>query len=101
MQVQAGAELCQAQVQLEVVVEIGVEVEACHYQPGWDKKIYFVGANTFSQKFLLKQRESDATEDVQNSGNSGISSCDKKFLTVHEIFSFDKKFLSVTRRFFL
>ena len=32
---QAGAELCQAQVKLEVVVEIGVEfgveVEACHY----------------------------------------------------------------------
>ena len=36
---QAGAELCQAQVQIDVVVEIGVEfgveVEACHYQPGW------------------------------------------------------------------
>ena len=32
---QAGAELCQAQVELEVVVEVGVEfwveVEACHY----------------------------------------------------------------------
>ena len=30
---QAGAELCQAQVKLEVVVEVefGVEVEACHY----------------------------------------------------------------------
>ena len=32
---QAGAELCQAQVKLEVVVEIriefGVEVKACHY----------------------------------------------------------------------
>ena len=32
---QAGAELCQAQVKLEVVVKIGVEfgveVEACHY----------------------------------------------------------------------
>ena len=28
---QAGAELCQAQVYLEVVVEIGVEVEACHF----------------------------------------------------------------------
>ena len=31
---QAGAELCQAQVKLEVVVEVGVgfgaEVEACH-----------------------------------------------------------------------
>ena len=27
---QAGAELCQAQVKLEVVVEIGVEVEDCH-----------------------------------------------------------------------
>ena len=36
---QAGAELCQTQVQPEVVVEIGVElgveVESCHYQPGW------------------------------------------------------------------
>ena len=35
MNKQAGAELCQAQVKLEVVVEIvvefGVEVEACHY----------------------------------------------------------------------
>ena len=30
---QAGAELCHAQVKLEVVVEVefGVEVEACHY----------------------------------------------------------------------
>ena len=32
---QAGAELCQAQVKLEVVVEVGVEfgaeLEACHY----------------------------------------------------------------------
>ena len=32
---QAGAELCQPQVELEVVgeigVEFGVEVEACHY----------------------------------------------------------------------
>ena len=27
----AGAELCQAQVKLEVVVEFGVEVEACPY----------------------------------------------------------------------
>ena len=36
---QAVAELCQAQLKLEVVVEIvvelGVEVEACHYQSGW------------------------------------------------------------------
>ena len=28
---QAGAELCQAQVKLEVVVEVGVKLEACHY----------------------------------------------------------------------
>ena len=28
---QAGAELCQAHGKLEVVVEIGVEFEACHY----------------------------------------------------------------------
>ena len=35
---QAGTELCQAQVKLEVVVEVGVEfgveVEACHYKSG-------------------------------------------------------------------
>ena len=49
---------------------------------GWDKIFYFVGANTFSQKFRPKQLESDATEDAQNSGYLGISSCDKKFLTV-------------------
>ena len=29
--IQAGAELCQAQVKIEVIVEVGVEVEACHY----------------------------------------------------------------------
>ena len=37
--IHAGAELGQAQVTLEVVVEVGiefgVEVEACHYLPGW------------------------------------------------------------------
>ena len=50
---------------------------------GWGFQIfYFVGANTFSPKFRLKQRESDTTEDVQNTGNLGISSSDKKFLTV-------------------
>ena len=49
---------------------------------GWDKIFYFVGANTFNQKFRPKQREPDATKDVQNSGNLGISSYDKKFLTV-------------------
>ena len=27
----AGVELCQAQVWLEVTVEVGVKVEACHY----------------------------------------------------------------------
>ena len=47
-----------------------------------DKIFYFVGTNTFSQKFHPKQLESDAAKDVQNSGNLGISSCDKIFLTV-------------------
>ena len=28
---QAGVELCQAQVKLEVLVEFGVEVEVCYY----------------------------------------------------------------------
>ena len=32
---QAGAELCQAQAKLEVVVEFGIEVEACHYKSRW------------------------------------------------------------------
>ena len=98
-------------------------------QPGWDRIFYFVGANTFSKKFRPKQRKSDATKDFQNSGNLGMSSCDKKFLTVawnlflwqevsfcekifflpvtghfclwQEISSCDKKFLPVTRYFFL
>ena len=51
-------------------------------ETGWDKIFYFVGADAFSQKFCPKQREIDATEDVQISGNLGISSSDKKFLTV-------------------
>ena len=75
-------------------------------EPGWDKISYFVGANTFSQKFRPKQRESDATKDVQNSGNLGISSYDKKFLTVawnsflwQEVSFCDKKFLPVTGHF--
>ena len=49
---------------------------------GWDRIFYFMEANTFSQKFGPKQRESDATEDVQNSGNLGISSYDKFFFNV-------------------
>ena len=28
---QVGAELCHAQVKLEVIFEVGVEVKACHY----------------------------------------------------------------------
>ena len=47
-------------------------VHARYMLPGWDKIFCFVGANTFSQKFRPKQRESDATEGVQNSGNLGI-----------------------------
>ena len=49
--------------------------------PGWDKIFYFVGANTFSQKFHPKQRESDATEGVQNSGNLGIRYVVYKFIS--------------------
>ena len=49
---QAGAELCQAQVQLEVVVEIGVEIEACHYQPGWVVDGGWMGGWT-NTKFML------------------------------------------------
>ena len=64
---------------------------------GWDKIFYFVGANTFNKKFRLKQRESDATKDVQNSGDLGISSCDNFFLTV----ACGMKFVPVTGSFFL
>ena len=35
-------------------------------EPGWDEIFYFVGANTFSQKFCPKQRESDTTEGVKD-----------------------------------
>ena len=48
---QAGAELCQAQVKLEVVVEMGVEVEVCHYYPGgcvvggWTKTKLMLNSN--------------------------------------------------------
>ena len=37
MILQAGAELCQARVKLEVVVEVEsiVEVDACHFQTRW------------------------------------------------------------------
>ena len=76
--------------------------------PGWDKIFHFVGANTFNQKFCTKQRELDSTEDIQNSGNLGISSCDKKFLSVtrnfflwQEIFATGRKFLPVTKNLFL
>ena len=31
---QAGDELCQAQVKLEVILEVGMESGACHYYPG-------------------------------------------------------------------
>ena len=37
--------------------------------PGWDKTFYFVGADAFSQKFRPKQRDSDATKSLKNSGN--------------------------------
>ena len=100
------------------------------WRSGWDKIFYFVGTNTFSQKFRPKQRESDATKGVQNSGNLGInlqiyyisinasfdffflwqkiSFCDKKFLTValnsflwQEVSFCDKKFLLMPGNFFL
>ena len=37
--------------------------EIAPFRSGWDKIFHFVGANTFSQKFRPKQRESDATKD--------------------------------------
>ena len=70
-----------------------------------------MGANTFSQKFRPKQRESDATEDVQNSYFfhwQEFFKCGKKFLFVirnvflwQDISASDKKFHTVTRNFFL
>ena len=59
-------------------------------QTGWDKIFYFVGADTFSQKFRPKQRESDATTRQKTLKKAviwvfprqDISSSNKKFLTV-------------------
>ena len=52
--------------------------------PGWDKIFYFVGTNTFSRKFCPKQRESDATESVQKSGNLGIRYVVYKFIFIYQ-----------------
>ena len=61
---------------------------------GWDEIFYFVGANSFSQKFCPKQQ--------------GISSCEKKILTVawnsflwQDISLCDNKFLLMPRNVFL
>ena len=40
---------------------------------GWDKTFYFVGTEAFGQKFRPKQRESDATKNLKNSGNSTLN----------------------------
>ena len=40
---------------------------------GWDKTFYFVGADAFSQKFRPKQRDSDATKSLKNSGNLALN----------------------------
>jgi len=92
-------------------------------EPGWDKIFCFVGTNIFRQKFRPKQRESDATEDVQialiwvlNMGFTNLyfylwqetSFCHKKFLPMprhfflwQEISFHYKKFLLSPRNFFL
>ena len=41
--------------------------------PGWDKTFNFVGADAFSQKFRPKQRDSDATKSLKNSGNLALN----------------------------
>ena len=38
-----------------------------------DKTFYFVGTEAFGQKFRPKQRESDATKNLKNSGNSTLN----------------------------
>jgi len=41
--------------------------------PGWEKTFYFVGGDAFNQKFRPKQRESDATKSLKNSGNLALN----------------------------
>ena len=71
-----------------------VGMENCHNPNSTKTQL-----NLTQQKLGL----ADATEDVQNSSNLGISYCDKRFLTValnsflrQEVSFCDKKFLSVT-----
>ena len=53
--------------------KVNITKKKLEYKPGLDKTFYFVGTNTFSQKFRPKQRESDATKGTQNSGNLDIN----------------------------
>ena len=62
---QAVAELCQAQVQLEVAVDFAVEVEACHYQPGW----VVVGGWTKTKLMLISSQVEVVVEVEVELGN--------------------------------
>ena len=69
---QAGAELCQAQVKLEIIVEIGVEEISCHR-----KKILVTGRNCCHRKKYARKEE-------------------KNFLSQENIFCHGKQFLLPT-----
>ena len=70
-------------------------------QPGWDKIFHFVGANTFSQKFRPKQRESDATKDSKTAIIWVFLPVTRNVFLWQDISASDKKFHTVTRNFFL
>ena len=69
--------------------------------PGWDKIFHFVGANTFSQKFRLKQRESDTTKDSKTAIIWVFLRVTRNVFLWQDISVSDKKFHTVTRNFFL
>ena len=69
--------------------------------PGWDKIFHFVGANTFSQKFRPKQRESDATKDSKTAIIWVFLPVTRNVFLWQDISASDKKFHTVTRNFFL
>ena len=65
---------------------------------GWDKIFYFVGADAFRQKFRPKQRESDATKNLENSSNSTLNKLNLLYESLYE--SLDFCFFLLFKQFF-
>ena len=57
-------------------------------ETGRDKTFYFVGADAFRQKFRPKQRESDATKNLKNSGNSTLNKLNLLYESLYESLDF-------------